>query len=172
MSNKPYAVYIGIGSNVDKETNVPKSINLLKDSPLLSVVSISPVYETAPVFKTDQDMFFNLVCKCQTTLEPLALKWQVLRPIEELLGRSRENGIKHAPRPIDLDILLFDDRVCRVDDSCVPDPDIMRCAHIVIPLADVAQDLIHPITQKSIATHASSYLNAKGVTKQETINGT
>jgi len=134
---------ISIGSNINKETNLPACVRLLAER--CHIVAISPVYETLPVGAPDQPNFFNAAVVVETELGPAALKESVLARIESRLNRVRGDD-KHAPRTIDLDLVLFDDEVGEFGGRAVPDPDVLRFAHVAVPVADVAPNLLHPQT--------------------------
>jgi 2-amino-4-hydroxy-6-hydroxymethyldihydropteridine diphosphokinase len=134
---------ISLGTNVNKEENLPACIRLLDER--CHIVAISPVYETLPVGLSDQPNFFNAAVIVETELEPAALKESVLAYIENRLKRVRD-GDKNAPRTIDLDLALFNDDVCQYNNHEVPDPDVLRFAHVAVPIADMAPQMLHPQT--------------------------
>lgn len=134
---------ISVGSNVNKEENLPKSIWLLAQQ--CRVVAVSPVYETLPVGLPDQPNFFNAAVIVETEMQPAVLKKSVLAYIEERLKRMRTPD-KNAPRTIDLDLALFNDEICEYDGHEVPDPDVLRFAHVAVPIADMAPHMLHPKT--------------------------
>lgn len=147
--------FISLGSNVNKEVNLPESIRLLAQ--MCHVVAISPVYETLPVGLPAQPNFFNAAVIVETELQPAALKKRVLAAIEERLKRVR-TGDKNAPRTIDLDLALFNDEVCEYEGHQVPDPDVLRFAHVAVPIADMAPGLRHPQTGETMRTIARRLL--------------
>jgi 2-amino-4-hydroxy-6-hydroxymethyldihydropteridine diphosphokinase len=148
---------ISLGSNIDKEVNLPAAIDLLREQPGLTVVAVSPVLATAAIAADGQPAaqptFHNAAVRAETTLTPDELR-SVLREIEARLGRVR-GADKFAARPIDLDLALYGDAVA-AGPKPLPDPDLLRYAHVAIPLAAVAPDWVHPITGErldAIAAH-------------------
>jgi len=140
-----HRAYILLGSNVEKERHVPEAVRRLAAHPLVNVVAVSSIYETLPVGNPDQPTFYNLALVVETPLDAHALKWRVLRPLEEALGRVRTED-PNAPRTLDLDIVLFDRAAFELDGAPVPDPAVGRHAHATLPLAEVAPDYVHPLT--------------------------
>lgn len=139
---------ISLGSNINKEVNLPASIRLLAEK--CRIVAISPVYETLPVGLPGQPNFLNAAVIVETEMRPAVLKQSVLSWIEKRLKRER-GGNKNAPRTIDLDLALFNDEVCEYDGHDVPDPDVLRFAHVAVPIADMAPDMCHPVTGERMA---------------------
>ncbi len=132
-------VYVSLGSNVDRETNIQKSIMAMRRK--FGELKLSPVYSSAAV-GFDGDDFLNLV----VGMEPALTLQQVvarLRSIEDELGRDR-NQPRYSPRPIDLDILLFDNLILDEDGIQIPRHEILRNAFVLKPLQDLAPQLRHP----------------------------
>lgn len=140
-------VFVTLGSNLSPELNLRAAVRML--AARTAVLDVSPVYETAPVGTQPQPRYLNAAVRLATPLEAEALKTQVLLPIEDALHRIR-TADKFAPRTIDLDIALFDNAVLTVGERPIPDPDILRYAHIAVPLADLAPDYRHPITGQTL----------------------
>jgi dihydroneopterin aldolase/2-amino-4-hydroxy-6-hydroxymethyldihydropteridine diphosphokinase len=132
---------ISIGSNIDSENNMREAVKRLSQQ--VRLLKVSPVYETLPVGGSRQPNFLNAATLIETQLDPEELKAQVLQPIEKQLGRVR-TGDKNAPRTIDLDIALYGDRVVELGERHIPDPDILKHAHLALPLADLAPHTRHP----------------------------
>ena len=137
----PNLAYIALGSNIEPERNLAAAVRLLAGR--CKLIALSPVYQTRPVGKTDQSDFLNAAALIETELGPAALKAQVLQTIERTLGRVR-SADKNAPRPIDLDITLFNDQVLDVGHRHIPDPDLLCYPHIAVPMADLAPQYVHP----------------------------
>lgn len=135
--------FIAMGSNIDAENNLREATRLLAEA--CTLVAVSPVYETVPVGTTDQPNFLNAAALIETELSAAELKHEVLLGIECQLGRVRVAD-KNAPRTIDLDLALFNTEVLDVDTRHIPDPDIVKYAHIAVPLADLAPQYRHPET--------------------------
>lgn len=147
LANRPHRVFITVGSNIDPEENLTDAISLLSE--MTDLADVSPVYETAPVGKEDQPNFLNAAALVYTPFSGPALKNEVLHKIEQQLGRVRTVD-KNAPRTIDLDIALFDYEIFELGPRHIPDPDILRYAHVTVPLADLAPFYIHPETDRAL----------------------
>jgi 2-amino-4-hydroxy-6-hydroxymethyldihydropteridine diphosphokinase len=153
--------FIALGSNIGGPRYLPEAVRRLARSPSCRLMAVSPVYETAPVGKTDQPNFLNAAVLVETDLSPDELKAQVLQRIERELGRVR-TADRNAPRTIDLDITLFGDRVIQVGQRHIPDPDLLRYAHIAVPVADLAPSFRHPETGRTLQAIAQG-LPASGL---------
>ena len=138
--------YLGIGSNVDADSHVRAGLAELHQ--YFGTVEISPVYRSRAVGFVGDD-FLNLVARIQTDLQPLQLK-QWLNQLENRYGRLR-NVEKFSDRTLDIDILLFDDLYVRLPELTLPRSEILRFAHVLKPLADLAPNLIHPVSGVSMA---------------------
>lgn len=134
-------VFIGVGSNVDAERNIHAAGLLLRER--VGLTGISTFYRTAPLNRPEQHQFLNGVFEVWTDLAPRPLKFDVLRNIEAELGRRR-TGDTHAPREIDLDLLLYGSRRINEPGLEVPDPDIRYRPFVAVPLRELAPDLILP----------------------------
>ncbi len=140
-------VYLGLGSNIgDRERNLQRALEEL-EAPDLHIVRASPVYETEPVEYTQQPWFLNQAAEAETDLFPMQLLARVRRA-ERALGRIR--GIPKGPRIIDIDILFFGRAVVRTAKLEIPHPGIAARRFVLIPLADLAPDLRHPVTHKTV----------------------
>ena len=155
-------VFVALGSNIDSEHNMREAVRRL--SLHCRVVAVSPVYETTPVGNTEQPNFLNAAALIETDLTAAELKAQVLRIIEQELGRVRTED-KNAPRTIDLDIALVADQDLDAGSLHVCDPDILRYAHIAVPLADIAPQRRHPATGQTLQEIAQS-LPASGLVRR------
>ena len=141
-------VYLGLGSNVDARRNLASGLAELEQA--FGAVECSPVYRSAAVGFDGED-FLNACCSIRCTLEPTELKaW--LTALEDRHGRRRDLP-KFADRTLDIDILLFGDRVGEFDGLELPRDEILKYAHVLKPLADLAPDLVHPQTGRTVAEH-------------------
>jgi 2-amino-4-hydroxy-6-hydroxymethyldihydropteridine diphosphokinase len=127
-----------IGSNISPEANVKLGIEKL--SAWFPIIAVSSTWETASI-GTHGPNFLNLAISFQTELNPEDLKFHVLRKIEQELGRVR-TGDKYAPRPMDLDIIIYNGKVIDVD--------IWERAFIALPISELTPGLVHPMTKESI----------------------
>lgn len=136
----PYA-YISFGSNINPAENVVQSLRLLAQQ--VRIVNISTVYLTAAIDRPEQSEYYNGVMVIETRQPPLDLKYNILRTIETQLGRKRSED-KSAPRPIDLDILVYDDIIIDNPQLILPDPQIQKRPFIAIPLYELTPELLIP----------------------------
>ena len=141
-------VYLALGSNIgDRLQHLSKAIAGLPKAGL-EVVAVSSVYETKPMYKTDQPQFYNLVVEAKTDALPRVLLRR-LQSLERELGRRRI--VANGPRTIDIDILFFGRFVIQTPDLMVPHPRMEERRFVLEPLAEIAPQLRHPVSKKSIA---------------------
>jgi len=152
-------VFVALGSNIQSEYHMPEAVRRL--SLHCRLVAVSPVYETTPVGNTEQPNFLNAAALIETELTAAELKARVLQVIEQELGRVRTED-KNAPRTIDLDIALFVGQDLDAGSRAFHDPDILRYAHLAVPLADIAPQRRHPATGQTLQEIAQS-LPASGL---------
>ena len=139
-------VYIGLGSNLgDRKQNLVQALELL--SKHMVVEQVSSIYETEPVGYEEQPLFLNAVCRISTELNPKRLL-QLAKEIEIKLGRTP--GLPNAPRPIDIDILFYGDEILSSKELTVPHPRLVERAFVLMPLAEIVPDLVHPGSGKAI----------------------
>jgi 2-amino-4-hydroxy-6-hydroxymethyldihydropteridine diphosphokinase len=141
--------YIGLGSNIgDKSDNIKRALEILDQFDGLKVVKASSYYETEPVGYEDQDWFVNAVAKIDTVLSPEQLLI-AFKKVEKLIGRK--DRIRWGPREIDLDLLFYDQMLIDIPNLIVPHPRLHERAFVLVPLAEIAPDLVHPVIKKTIA---------------------
>lgn len=141
-----HIVYLALGSNLDDRlANLKQAITAL--SPQMEVKAKSRVYETPPWGYTDQPMFLNQVIKANTYLEFEPLLKHIKR-LEIALGRKP--SLKNGPRLIDIDILFYDDLVLNTPSLVIPHPHMHERGFVLLPLMDIAPDLVHPVHKKSV----------------------
>ncbi|MCH7958932.1 MAG: 2-amino-4-hydroxy-6-hydroxymethyldihydropteridine diphosphokinase [Candidatus Hydrogenedentes bacterium] len=131
--------YIALGSNVEPEKNIVQACALLAEK--VSLRSVSTFYKTKALERPEQSDYRNGMVHVTTPLSPLRLKLDVLREIENRLGRVRTED-RYASRTIDLDIVVFDDCVMNEDDLVLPDPELRERPFIAVPLLELAPDLV------------------------------
>jgi 2-amino-4-hydroxy-6-hydroxymethyldihydropteridine diphosphokinase len=141
-----HSVYIALGSNLgDRSANLEAAVEALP--PSVRVLLRSPIYETPPWGYTDQPAFLNQVIQAETELSPQDLL-TYFKKIEEQLGR--QPTIQYGPRKIDLDLLFYDDLVLESPSLTIPHPQLAERAFVLLPLADLDPDLVHPLLGISI----------------------
>jgi 2-amino-4-hydroxy-6-hydroxymethyldihydropteridine diphosphokinase len=144
--NPTSTIYLALGSNLgDRYAILRAAITALP--PAVYVVQESPVYETRPWGYTDQPTFLNMTLKGETALEPVELL-QRLKNLETGLGR--QPSVRWGPRLIDLDILFYSDLVLETQGLVIPHPHLQERAFVLVPLADLVPDLLHPVFGQSI----------------------
>jgi 2-amino-4-hydroxy-6-hydroxymethyldihydropteridine diphosphokinase len=133
--------YLSLGSNVgDREANIRAAISRLKE--LGHIEAVSSMYETEPVEVTDQPWFINGAVKLLTAKSPDDLLAGVLG-IERSMGRERTRP--KGPRNIDIDILLYGDRIVTQAGLTIPHPGLPERMFVLAPLAELAPELRHPV---------------------------
>ena len=138
----PISVFIAVGSNVEPEKNILRALDLLDDAGL-TVESSSTFYRTEPIDRPEQPRYRNGVWRVWTAVPVRRLQFDVLRGIETTLGRVRTED-PYAPRPLDLDVIIYGDAVVRDEDLVLPDPDIYTRAFLAGPLTELAPSLRLP----------------------------
>ena len=163
MSFGPVIVYLGLGSNLgDRGTNLDKALEFLTQR--LTVKKVSSVYETEPVGNANQLFFLNMVCEVSTRLEPIGLL-TLVKGIESKLGRIP--GGVNAPRPIDIDILLYGSQVIGTSNLVIPHPRLTERAFVLIPLAEIAPSVMHPVNGRTVKELLAELKEKQGVFKWE-----
>ena len=138
-------VYVSVGSNIDRQRNIATALQVLTET--YGELQLSPVYESAAV-GFDSEPFYNLVLGFSTQQSPQAIQEQ-LHAIENRCGRQRTTAL--SARTLDLDLLLYDDRVMSDGKLLLPREDIDRYAFVLRPLAEIAATVRHPVTGVSYA---------------------
>jgi 2-amino-4-hydroxy-6-hydroxymethyldihydropteridine diphosphokinase len=134
--------WIGLGSNLgDKLGYVKKALGMIEGLRETRLVAVSSVYDTAPVGREDQPRFLNAVVEVATALGPAELLGALLA-IEDRCGRVRRDV--WGPRTLDLDLLVYGDVRVSSPDLTVPHPRLAERAFVLVPLAEIAPDLVVP----------------------------
>ncbi|HTL71100.1 MAG TPA: 2-amino-4-hydroxy-6-hydroxymethyldihydropteridine diphosphokinase [Candidatus Eisenbacteria bacterium] len=136
-------VYLGVGSNLgDREANIRRAVALLKEHEDIEITAVSDLIETAPQGGPPQGDFLNGAVQIKTDLLPLDLLAQ-LKIVERRLGRVKHEP--NAPRPLDLDILFYDDVVIvEGKNLTIPHPRLHERSFVLRPLVQLAPDFVHP----------------------------
>jgi 2-amino-4-hydroxy-6-hydroxymethyldihydropteridine diphosphokinase len=140
-------VYLALGSNLGDRASALHNAVEQMESPELRVLRTSGVYETEPRELVDQPWFLNQVVEAETSLFPRQLLMRLKR-LEIALGRRP--SVPKGPRAIDIDILLYGDAVVSTPDLAIPHLGLGERRFVLEPLAELAPDLRHPRTGKSI----------------------
>lgn len=161
MKQKPAVVeaYLGLGSNLgDRDQNVARAIDLLAQR--VKIATTSSLYVTEPVDHSDQPLFLNIVCRIRTSLAPEDLLGLAKR-IEASMGRKP--SFVNGPRPIDIDILFYGDRVVNIPHLVIPHPRVQERAFVLVPLAEIAPNLVHPVSGQTVTEMVGRLKSLKGV---------
>jgi 2-amino-4-hydroxy-6-hydroxymethyldihydropteridine diphosphokinase len=151
-------VYLGIGSNMgDRQANLDRCLDLLAQR--MKMGKISSIYDTEPQDNTNQPRFLNIVCQVFTRLAPEGLL-DLAKGIESKMGRRSKSG---EPRPIDIDILLYGDEKVKTPDLVIPHPRMMKRAFVLVPLAEIAPDLVLSKNGKTAREMADELREVQGV---------
>ncbi len=155
--------YLGIGSNLgDRAGNLRHAVNMIREVTGTSVTE-SSVFETEPWGFSADTRFLNMVVGMDTSLEPKALLSAILE-IEISMGRIR-NKSRYSSRIIDIDILLFGDLVLYEKQLQIPHPHLHERRFVLVPLAELAPDFIHPLFKQSVHSLLESCPDQSSVLK-------
>jgi 2-amino-4-hydroxy-6-hydroxymethyldihydropteridine diphosphokinase len=156
-------IFLSLGSNIHPAENLKAALALLRER--CAVVDCSSVYRTPPQGDRNQADFLNMAIQVRTSLSPEQFKTLVIGDIEA--------NNKNAPRTIDLDISLWNDAVLDYGEKPwhIPEPDLIRYAHVAMPLAEIAPDYVHPETGQTLAQIAAT-LDSSSIERQAKISMT
>jgi 2-amino-4-hydroxy-6-hydroxymethyldihydropteridine diphosphokinase len=152
--------YLSLGSNLgNREENLDMALKLL--SQRMRLGKVSSIYDTEPVGNTNQPRFLNLACEVFTHLTPEGLL-ALAKGIEGKMGRRGKSG---GPRTIDIDILLYGDAVVDQRDLVIPHPKMAERSFVLVPLSEIAPDLVHPVLKTTIKELNKAIKETQGVMK-------
>ena len=155
-------VYLELGSNLgNREENLDRALALLSER--MRMGKVSSIYDTEPIGNTSQPRFLNLACEVFTRLQPEGLL-TLAKGIESKMGRQSRTG---EPRPIDIDILLYGDKVVDTPELVIPHPKMEERSFVLVPLSEIAPDFVHPVTKKTIKEMNQAIQEKQGVFKWE-----
>jgi 2-amino-4-hydroxy-6-hydroxymethyldihydropteridine diphosphokinase len=161
--------YIALGSNLPSPVGSPRQTldaALLRLRELGTLLAQSSYYETAPVGYANQPSFLNAAAALQTSLDAPTLLDSLLE-IERSFGRDRTRAILNGPRTLDLDLLLYGNSILSTQNLRLPHPRMAERAFVLVPLREIAPELIHPEFNKSV----SQLLKDLPKLKEESRNG-
>lgn len=162
-----HLAYIGFGSNIDDRFSyIQRAITALSETEGITLQSVSSLYKTAPVGYEAQDEFLNAVVVIKTRFSPHALL-HTLKQIETDIGR--EHRTRWGPREIDMDILIYGDLCLQTPDLTIPHPEMHRRRFVLVPLAEIASDLVHPVFEMTIQSLLNQLDDEKSVVKTDYI---
>ncbi len=160
-----HVAYIGFGSNIgDRLGHIRNAVRALSKTEGITLQEISSIYKTDPVGYEAQAHFLNGVAAIQTDLPPLSLL-HTLKDIETAVGR--QHRIRWGPREIDLDILIYGDMCLQTEKLVIPHPEMHLRRFVLVPLVEIAPNLMHPVFQATVQTLLDSLEDDKSVLKKE-----
>jgi len=147
-----FHVLLSFGSNLgDRRKTLNDAWHVLSQTANIEAVRLSPFYETEPIGGPEgQPMYLNAAGMIQTTLPPLELL-PILQKIEADFGRVRTE--RWGTRTLDIDILLYGDRIIELPMLTIPHPEMLHRQFVLAPANDIAGDWIHPLTEKTLREH-------------------
>jgi 2-amino-4-hydroxy-6-hydroxymethyldihydropteridine diphosphokinase len=152
--------YLSLGSNLgNREDNLDMALKLLGQRMRLG--KVSSIYDTEPLGDSNQPRFLNIACEVFTRLTPEGLL-ALAKGIEGKMGRRGKSG---EPRTIDIDILLYGDTTVDKPDLVIPHPSMAQRSFVLVPLAEIAPDLVHPVVKKTIKEMRDAIKEVQGVLK-------
>jgi len=160
-------VYLSLGSNLgDRRANLKKALQLLGDS--VEVTSVSSVYDTEPVGVGEQPRFVNLMCRVNTDMGPAQLL-SFIKGIEA--GMGRDLSLRDAPRIIDIDIIFYGDTIIESPELIIPHPRMRERAFVLVPFAEIAPEVVHPVSGERIDELAGEVGGRDRVVKERRLEG-
>ncbi|MCL4114211.1 UNVERIFIED_CONTAM: hypothetical protein GTU68_031856 [Idotea baltica] len=147
LNSEPIISYLLLGNNLGDQESILTRARILISLHIGAILSISKLYETAPWGELDQANFLNQAISIKTRLAPEELMQAIIK-IEKILGKEKRT--KWGPRTIDIDILLYNNDIINQANLEIPHPRMLSRNFVLIPLSEIAEEVIHPIAKKSI----------------------
>jgi len=162
VSIEPVITYLSLGSNLgNREDNLKNALDLI--SHRLRMGKVSSIYDTKPIGgNPEQPRFLNMACEITTMLPPQSLM-ALLQGFE--LKSGRLPGKKNAPRPLDIDILLYGNLVQNTPELIIPHPRMAEREFVLLPLAEIAPGIEHPVLHKTIKELLAAVAGKQDVVK-------
>jgi|WetSurMetagenome_2_1015567.scaffolds.fasta_scaffold159311_2 2-amino-4-hydroxy-6-hydroxymethyldihydropteridine diphosphokinase len=137
-----HRVFLGLGGNIgDLDSNFKKVKDLIKSN-CGKIINTSSIFKTPPIGFESVDFFWNQVVEIETHFKPATLLQKTLQ-IEKEMGRTRVSG-QYSSRPMDIDLLYYDNSIIKTDNLQIPHPRIQERKFVLVPLVEIAPDYIHP----------------------------
>ncbi|KAJ3205642.1 trifunctional dihydropteroate synthetase [Entophlyctis luteolus] len=155
-------VYLGLGSNLgDRAKNISFGLDsLCADASVSRLLDTSFLYETKPMYLEDQPNFLNAACKITTTLSPTGLLTK-LKQIEDLAGRDF-SAVRNGPRPLDIDILFFNNAEIKTEALEIPHKLLHEREFVLRPLCDISPNFAHPTRFRTVSQLLNLIINTEG----------
>jgi 2-amino-4-hydroxy-6-hydroxymethyldihydropteridine diphosphokinase len=155
-------VYLSFGSNLgDRRANIERAVTRLSAAGV-HVLRVSSFYRTEPVGYKLQPWFLNCAAEVQTELMPLQLLHRC-QAIQRELGR--QPGVRNGPRPIDVDIVFYENAIIHSPELTIPHPRMGERRFVLVPLSEIAGDAEHPVTKRSVREMLEETSDRSGVVR-------
>ena len=142
-------VYFGLGSNIgNRKENLHNAISMLLEK-VGKIIKTSAIYESEAWGYKSDNRFLNMVAAVETMLLPEELLVEI-KNIERLFGRPQKTSDGYEDRPIDIDILFYDNQILETAELSIPHPRIVRRKFVLAPMVEIAPDFVHPFLCKNI----------------------
>ncbi len=151
-----HLAWLLLGSNLQPERNLPRAVDWIAAKE--SLLAVSSVWQSPPSDGSDQPDYWNAAVLIRTAKSPAEIYSAIFAPIERSLGRVR-SADKFAPRTMDIDLAMYDDRTGDFSGRSLPHPDILKRSYFALPLAEISPDKIHPATGESLRVIAGRFRN-------------